>query len=385
MIDARGLAVVTNADSFTDLLVGGVGLRYFKAIECLRKNSAGREISAEGIFASIQELSVAQSPSGLTVWAVDIRESVGYLMTSTDFTSVESPIPVIPRLQGGNFSVFKSATDGYEQLLVSDSAGALSIIRHDPALGFWNSTPFYTPALEKVFDIRCYNMQIAVFNADKKPCINSEVVLKSSGYADILVNGLSVQVTPTGLPVVTDQDGVLTLIIPTDGISSYTFSVATTDKASDPEGTFPIDPTVKVFDALSKIQNGDDLKNAKTQTGQSLLQNSNLSDDDIDQTAKAIATTVRARDSVLTKKGLLPRSRAVRAAGSLDKVRFGHNLDKLEGSPRGFLDLTAVGGVTRLIVLLSNSVTLRNRKHGTGLLALLMISWPGPLTASILS
>ena len=159
---------MTNTEGFTDLLVGGVGLRYFKAIECLRKNSAGHEISADGVFASIQELSVAQSPSGVTVWAEDTRESVGYLVASRDSTSIESPVPVIPRQEGGSFSVFKSATDGYEQLLVSDGIGALSVIRHDLTLGFWNAVPFYTPALEKVFDIRCYSTQIAVFDAEKE-------------------------------------------------------------------------------------------------------------------------------------------------------------------------------------------------------------------------
>lgn len=298
------------------------------------------------------------------------------LLASALAADLLSPMPVILRHQGGTFSVFKSATDGYEQLLVSDSASALSMIRYDPALGLWNPTPFYTPALEKVLDIRCYTMQIAVSNADKKPYIYSEVLLKSSGYVDILVNGLSVQATPTGLPVVTDQDGVLTLIVPTNGVSSYTFSLATTDDADDSEGTFPIDPTVKVYDALSKIQNGDNLKNAQTQTGQSLLQNSKLSDNDIDQAAKAIATAVSARDSVLVKKGLIPESRV---AISPYKVRFGHDLDKLEGSPRGVLDLPAVGGPTRLIVHLSNSVTPHHRVHGTGLLASLKISWPGPL------
>ena len=380
MIDSQDIAAVTNADGFTDLLVGGAGLRYFKAIECLRKNSAGHEISVEGVFASIQELSVAQSPSGVTVWAEDIRESVGYLMASTDFTSVESPIPVIPKQEGGSFSVFKSATAGYEQLLVSDSAGALSIIRHDPALGFWNAVPFYTPSLEKVFDIRCYSTQIAVFDADKKPCINSEVLLKSSGFANILVNGLSVQVSPTGLPVVTD--GVLTLIVPTDGIASYAFSLTSTEDTSDPDGAFPIDPTLKVFDALSKIQHGDDLKNAKTQTGQPLLQNSKLSDDDIDQVAGAITAAVSARENVKVKQGLLAESKA---AGSRGKVRFGHNLEKLEGSPRGILDLPAVSGVTASIVILSSLVMLRDRLRGIGLLALSTKLWDGPSTPSISS
>ena len=314
------------------------------------------------------------------MWAADNRDGVGYLMASTDFTTVESPIPVIPKRQGGTFSVFKSATDGYEQILVSDQAGVLSLIRYDPALDFWHSTPFYTPALEKVIDIRCYYMQITVFDADKKPCINSEVMLKSSGYVDILVNGLSVQVSPNGLPIVTDQDGVLALTVPTGNISSYTFSVTTVDEARDSEGPLPIDPTVKVYDALSKIRTGDDLKNVKTQTGKSLLQDSKLSDGDIDQTAGAIAQAVNNRNLLLVKKGLLPASKA---AESLDKARFGHNLDRLESSPRGIIDMFEVSGVIHLIILLHGSITRHNRVHGTGSWASLMISWPGLLTPTI--
>ena len=182
--------------------------------------------------------------------------------------------------------------------------------------------------------------------------------------------------------MVTDQDGVLTLIVPTDGVTRYTFSLTSTDDASGSDGAFSIDPTLKVFDALSKIRDGDDLKNAKTQTGLPLLQNTKLSDNDIDQTAKAMNAAVGARVNVKVKQGLLAESKA---AGSRGKVRFKNNMEKLEGSPRGILDLPAVSGVTVSIVILSSLVTLCDRLHGIGLLALSMKPWDGPPTPSISS
>lgn len=359
------------------MLVGGSALRHFKAIECLRKNSTGTEVTNQPPFKGIQEISVAQASSDLTIWASNDRSSVGYLRASIDLATVASPIPVIPERQGGRFSVFKSNTEGYEQLIVSDSAGALSLIRHDPALGFWKPTPFYTPTLDKIVDVRCYTMQTSVLDENKKPYANSEVLLKSSGYADVLVNGLSVQASPTGVPAVTDQEGLLTIIIPTDGIESNTFSVTALDddksRSETSKDALPLDPTGKVYDALAKIQNGDDLKNARTQTGQSVIQNPDLSDDDIDQAAKAIATSVSARESVMVKSGTIAKPRV---ALPTQNVRFGHNIEKLGKGPRGILDWASVSGHGSSMILCK--LTLY-RMHGTGSKVLLVMWSHGPL------
>jgi hypothetical protein len=151
------------------------------------------------------------------------------------------------------------------------------------------------------------------------------------------VNGLTVHTNPSGTSVYTDQNGILTLIAPNKGIISNTFSVATVGSAKASTAVLPIDPSDKVYEALSKIKTAADLQNAKTQTGRPLLENTQLSSSEIDQTAKAIATAVSARDQGLAKNGF---SRKSSAPAPTDNARYGQNLDRLNATvkERGVVD-----------------------------------------------
>ncbi|PGH11686.1 hypothetical protein AJ79_04709 [Helicocarpus griseus UAMH5409] len=333
--DAQALQSLLAEDGFTDLIVGGKGLYHFKADELLRKNSEGARITEEGVFERVSMLHVAQSPSGATIWAASTNDSVGYIMLDTTSTPVKSPVTVIAKHLGGHFSVFKPDGDGQEQLIVANDAGALSLIRHDPTLGFWKPTPFYTPALEKIMDIRCYTTHISVVGDNKKPYINSDVILRASGYIDIIVNGVSIEVSPLGTPVVTDQDGFLTLIVPTEGISSYTFTVSTPDDTAGDSDAPLVDPTARIYTTLSKIQSGDDLKNATLQDGQKLLPDDKFGDEDLEQVAKAISACVSARQDVLKKPTTFSREKAL-LTGS-QPIRYGKNFEKLING-RGLFD-----------------------------------------------
>ncbi|RHZ58240.1 uncharacterized protein CDV56_106126 [Aspergillus thermomutatus] len=319
--NATCLGSVVNADGFTDLLIGGSGLYRLEARKCLYKNSEPTRVVAESFFSSISELHVAQSPQAVTVWAEAADETVGYITTDADFSEVQHPIPVLARRQGGRFSVFKSPSLGQDQIIVSDSGGSLSLIRHDPQLGLWKPTPFYTPTLDKVVELKSYTTQIWVYNDDDSPRVDGEVLLQSSGYVDILMNGMPLQISPSGTPVVTDQEGLLTLIVPTDDISTYTFTVASTEGVSASDGAV-VDPAVKVYDALSKIQTGDDLKNARLQNGDRLLESNSLDDYDLNEAAQAVAAAVSRRGATLTGQSSVTRAEPKHGMFGKNKERF---------------------------------------------------------------
>lgn len=301
------------------------------------KDSEPTCVMAESFFSSISELHVGQSPQAVTVWAEASDETVGYITTDADFSKVQNPIPVLAQQQGGRFSVFKSPSLGQDQIIVSDSGGSLSLLRHDPQLGLWKPTSFYTPTLDKVVELKSYTAQIWVYNDDYSRMVDAEVLLQSSGYVDILMNGMPLQISPSGTPVVTDQDGLLTLIVPTDDISTYTFTVTSTEGASASDGAV-VDPAVKVYDALSKIQTGDDLKNARLQNGDKLLENNSLDDYDLNETAQAIATAVSRRGATLARQNSVT---TVGPTTPRQRSMFGKNKERFY-TRGGFIDMLNV-------------------------------------------
>ncbi|KAF8243633.1 hypothetical protein K440DRAFT_561049 [Wilcoxina mikolae CBS 423.85] len=294
---AQALSTFTNKDGFTDLLVGGQGLYHFQASQLPRKDSMYNEISQSGVFQSIREIYVAQVSTTLSVWAADNDDGVGYLLADVELENVQSPVQVIPDSQGGNFTPFISPIGGKQEFIVSDIHGVLSLLEQDTVLGLWKTVPLFTPALEKTVEFRAYMTQITISDINKLPMVDSEVILKCSGSVSIIANGRSVAADPSGTPVRTDQSGLLTLIIPTEDIHSYTFSVQSPGGKGQ---VFMVDPTEKVNQELSKIQTGKDLENATLQDGSKLL-GDGLSPQTIDRAAQAIAAMQSVNKKIKTK------------------------------------------------------------------------------------
>lgn len=287
LIDSKG---------FTGLLVGGDGLFHFESSQCLKKQAQGRKISDQGVFRSAQQLHLAQSKTGLTVWAANDLLGVGYLTADRDLAAVATPVQVIPNDLGGRFSAFRASASSPEQFIFSNNHGVLTLLQHDPVLGLWNPSPFFTPALETIVDIPSYTTQITLRGPDKMPLVLADVQLRFSGSISIIANGRSIVAGLAPVPVRTDHSGLITLIIPTNDISSLTFTVAAADGK-----LFSVDPAERVNSVLSKIQSGQDLINTILPSGGGLLEGTSLTPREIDMAADAIKAAQQARTTIIRR------------------------------------------------------------------------------------
>jgi hypothetical protein len=216
------------------------------------------------------------------------------------------------------------------QLIVADSVGNLSMLMQDTTTGLWDQTPLYTPSLVQNVNFQAYTVHIEVKNADLTPVSNQQVLLKSCGWVNIVVNGRGVEVGPSGTPVLTDTEGVVTLLIPTEDISSYTFTLDNV-KNLPPVFNKPviIDPTRKVNSMLAGIKKGSDLINAPLQTGGHLLDGTKVDPSQIDKAAQAISTLYNQRKVLAADGSRLTRSpRDRRLVFEPGSVRSGKSLGK---------------------------------------------------------
>jgi hypothetical protein len=344
IVGASSLATFADSDGYTSLLVGGEGLYNWTAANCQVANKAGTLLTSDPVFDGVVELFISQSDQDLSIFATNSLQGVGYAIASATNPAVGIlTAPLIPNGAGGIFSPLISADGLALQLIVADSSGNLSMLTQDTTTGLWDQTPFYTPSLSQNVDFQAYTVHVNLENPDLTPMTNQAILLSSSGWTNIVVNGRSVAVGPAGTPVFTDADGILTLLIPSEDISSYVFTIDNL-KGNLPifNKPIPIDPTFKVNNELASIKQGSDLRNASLQTGGHLLDGTTVSEDQIDQAALAISA-LNGQRQFLAADGRRfersPRDRrlifepgAVRPGKSLGHLLCGHRTDRVHSA-----------------------------------------------------
>ena len=375
---AGALATFVDANNFTALLVGGNGLYYWSAANAVKTNQPGTPLSDDGVFTGVVELLVSQTEQDLSIFAANTALGVGYALASAVNPSVGMvTAPLVPNGQGGIFSPLVSADGASLQLIVADSSGNLGMLMQDTTTGLWTNTPFYTPSLTQNVSFQSYTVHMTVLDASLSAMPNQKVLLQSNGWVDITANGLAVRVGPSGTPLVTDSDGTLTLLIPTEDISSYVFTVGNAPGESIFPAPIPIDPTFKVNNALAGIQHAADLKNQPLQTGGHLMDGTTVKPDQIEQAAQAIHS-MHAQRTLLPADGSRlqrsPRERrlehnpgSVRSGKSLGKLLCGHDLDSIRAAD----DIIDMGWVSTYLLADSCPTTVdhgavHDRTRGTG-------------------
>lgn len=285
----------------TALLVGGQGLYYWTATEAQRRGQPGTVLSRDQIFQETMELYVTQTMTQMSIFAANTAQGLGYAVAN-----IVEPIrnilttPLLPDDRGGRFSALLSQNGAIVQLLVADTYGVLTMLQQNVNDGIWNAIPLFTPSLSANRDFQAYTVHIDLFDASFTPLADQTVLLTSARWSEIVVNGRNVSVGPAGLPVVSDGAGTVTLLIPTEDVSASAFSVSNVYGSSVLARPVPIDPTFKVNQKLKTIKTGDDLRNAKLQSGGSLLSGLNVPARDVDEAAEAIAQLHNRRTSSQT-------------------------------------------------------------------------------------
>jgi len=288
---ARSLASITNALGYTDLLVGGDGLYHFTSKAASHSHRAGTLLTSDAVFQGLKQLYIAKAEKHISVWVENKDGTIVYQLMNLDASggiSVRTtPIPLLSRHPSmGRFAASLNPDNGSQQffLIVHNN---LVLLEQSGSTRLWQTTLVAVPSIGRNLEFSSYTSHINLTDSNGKPLLGAKVLLSSSGWTDITVNGHVYSVGQRGIPVTTDSLGNLTVILAVNDIASHIFTLTDLPNGRILDGqTYVVNPSKKIIDGLAKIKTGADLRNAKLQNGQPLLSGSK---NDIDKAAKVIS------------------------------------------------------------------------------------------------
>ncbi|KAF8253324.1 hypothetical protein K440DRAFT_657303 [Wilcoxina mikolae CBS 423.85] len=288
---AKSLSSFTNKDGYTDLLVGGNGLFHFTASAASHSKSQATQVTSDSLFQGLKELYVAKAAGQLSVWAENKDNNIVYQQMNIDTTGATPPTPLLSREKGGgNFAALLNPTSGSQQFFVIGDNNTINLLEQSGDTRIWSPTPIVVPSIGRNIEFPSYTSHINLVGTDGKPLRNSNVLLCSSGWTDITVNGSIINIGLDGVPVTTDSLGNITIILPVSDVGSHVFTLKDVPSGKTLGGqVYVIDPSMKVKDGLGKIKSGDDLHNATLKNGEKLLAGSDASPADVNNAAQAIS------------------------------------------------------------------------------------------------
>lgn len=285
--------------NYSVLLVGGDQITQFTYRQYVVAGGSGTTITAEEKPLGIKDIDVAQSGDSLTIWYTTVANGASYYSTSISTISKGFLVRLIPDGEGGRISGFLFPSKDNPQVFVNtlvsaNDGGNLTILQQASDTGIWDTQPFYTSSNSNNIEVKSFTLRIQAV-ADNTSAAQSvskcQLHLTSSGYIEVFTNGVTTALNQDGGWYDTDETGVLTIIISAEDISCHTVLV---DKFKRPDGpelpisTAFLNPTQKISTKLEAIKTGEDLLNAKTQTGQNLIEPGTVSIDDANTAAKMI-------------------------------------------------------------------------------------------------
>ncbi|KAE8376935.1 hypothetical protein BDV26DRAFT_293617 [Aspergillus bertholletiae] len=258
---SRTLAGVSTEDGYTDLLVGGPDLYYFRHDVLTKKNAEGKRVLRDSAtkFDCTNELYVAQSRAkqSISIWAENANQGISYLIPDSLTQNTKTPVPLIPDKQGGRFTAFKAASGQMEQYIYHSGEKEVSILEMDPSSRFWKSVPLMIETMDQMVEFPAHVTHVAVRDSSKRPLPNKKLRLESKDRVSLLVNGKAVvSASGSNAPsVTTDSRGCLSITTPTGSIFSESLILVDPEKSVSCD----IDPNTKVKDALRRVSKKEEL------------------------------------------------------------------------------------------------------------------------------
>ncbi|RYP07931.1 hypothetical protein DL764_002202 [Monosporascus ibericus] len=288
---ARTCSTFIDADGYSSLVVGGNGLFYWTANQAMQRGAVGRKVSYEDDFNNIDNLFIGQAGVNLTIFVTNTARGLTYGVTDNlVFQDPVDDIPLIPDFEGGVFSMFISPDGLTQQVIVSKGTGGLELLCQDSIDGIWKRVPFAIPSLTENVQLKGYMSRVTFTAPNGDRVANQPVLLSTAGYSQITVNGRDITTSPTGVLVMTDVLGTLTLLTPADDLTSDIFTL------SNPGGDYPgfldqdiyIDPSDKIWEKLETIKTGVHLGSARLPSGEKLVSDPGVSNANLDAVAAGI-------------------------------------------------------------------------------------------------
>ncbi|KAK4167409.1 hypothetical protein QBC43DRAFT_285840 [Cladorrhinum sp. PSN259] len=336
--EAGYILALPNGNGDTDLIAGGDGIWHFASQDMLARDAKASLVCDGSEFQGISDMHIASASSRASIWVTTGDLGISYVevdisgLNGRQHPPSSTGVPLIPAGDGGGIAGFVGG-DGHNAVLVCDKTNQMSYFEQAPDTKMWKRTPFWFPSLEKTVSMQSFMTRIVVHDGDRAPVPLSRVDLASTGWVDVVINGVPVKLGTAPASLETDEEGSLNIINPTNDISSYHFVVTAVQRSrGGPKvdlGPVTINPMEKVEKAMSTVT-ADTLSTATTADGEPVFQN--CSKDEFEQAAAALKEIDSARASLggesvmqtagTTESSLVPmHTEGSSGGGILDKIK----------------------------------------------------------------
>jgi hypothetical protein len=258
------------------------------------------QLSSHSAYSQASRLTIAQSGNTFTAWFQTGERVVTYQRAQTGGELIGVPVPLLPPSSEAGKTVqyapILHSSLLSQSLVLRSDANQLVFMEQSTVTGLWVTTPVMVEKVDTLMEVDAFVTHIEIKGKeDGMPSVMAPYALSSSSFITTIVNG--VEHTLGGIPmtVKTNERGVITLIVPVDGLSIPTFKLSDAPPSPDDEPLrlteqIVIDPTVKVLDRLTKaISASSDIGELKSPNGHRMIEpGSSVSIDDTKATVKAL-------------------------------------------------------------------------------------------------
>ncbi len=224
--------------------------------------------------------------SHVAIWYTTTQDATYSYVAEVDALENGNLVPVLPEGRGGGASglmTVRTLSDSGADVLVNtlfwvNDAGDLALTEQASDTRLWRTRPFYTAAASETLKVRGYTTRFqAVPDKNMPPVLpGSQLHVVCSGYLRAVANGRMAEFSRDGSWYSADPKGALTVIRESTNIASSImyvdrFRAGPSDPSQSVLSVGTADAAAKILEKLRKIRNADELLNARTQTGEHLV------------------------------------------------------------------------------------------------------------------
>ncbi|KAL8885275.1 MAG: hypothetical protein Q9215_006849 [Flavoplaca cf. flavocitrina] len=325
--NARLLASYDNAEGFTDLLICADALLWRSAVDCFTKSSkpyesplayklpVGEALSGPTSNLWSKQVSVAQAGDKFSLWTLDHSSLLSYqeFQTFPKPTSAGEKVrqsppkalsPPIPLLDQGShsdrFASIQNPRFGQKLFVMNENNRTMSMLQQSIQTRIWQApVDVMIPDADGIKEFLSHTISIQVEDQSKVPLRNVDLMLCCSTSTEMLINGVSVRGSPTGTIVNVDEQGSLTVIIPSDGMAAPVLTIKDvpgSKKLLDGR-TIDIDPMQKFWDQMTQVKTIEELRDLVLADGTPLVR-ADMSEKDLHKALQAIQGMCKARQDL---------------------------------------------------------------------------------------
>ncbi|KAL5589354.1 hypothetical protein FOVSG1_011221 [Fusarium oxysporum f. sp. vasinfectum] len=268
-MNVQCIATLPQSDGNTGVVFGSAtGIHYFSAKEAIKKAAKPQVLSTDRAFANPTVLYLSRTDSVISIWAANGNNELVYQEFDAQLQPIAPAVTLLSSSDGGRFAALNHPTETFQQqLFVLSGRGNVTMLEQSRTSRLWSRTPYLVPSTGSNYDYTSFTTHITITDQNGNPPFASKpgdlkMLLSCDGTLSVTCNGEARVITAVGTEIPVDDMGTITIMTPTDDISTPMFRLNNVPGSPklllDTEIT--IDPAKKVKDRISKIHSADSLK-----------------------------------------------------------------------------------------------------------------------------